>query len=77
MDIFGIILYHHSYVAFPLFVVHARLVCKCLNLRSMSMDDMISEMKKKCTFDGELQDRHITRCTTVSLDVFRKNDTIE
>lgn len=64
--------YHRYSVMFALLTGSAPVACKFLKLRSLSLGDMISDIKKKVLFDGEIQYRRVTRWTTVCLDVFRK-----
>lgn len=50
----------------------ARNACNKLNLKSITISEMVYEVKKKVLFDGEIQDRRVTRWNSMSYDQFRK-----
>lgn len=50
----------------------ARNACKKLQLKPISLGEIVAELKKTFFFDGELHDRRVTRWNSTSYKHFRK-----
>ena len=49
-----------------------RNACTKMQLKSITIETMVSDVKKKVLFDGEVQDRRVTRWNSTTYEQFRK-----
>lgn len=60
-------------VLFSLLTGPARDACERMQLQNITLDEMIAEIKLKVIFDSDIQDRRISRWTSVDYSEFRRN----